>query len=533
MKSLWSLFLCALILGFVSCSEGGKGVDAKRRSVAFVISQEPPTLNTIGPVSLIGFSIQGHVFEGLMRYNAENQLVGGVAQSWQLGTTKSIFKLRQNARWSDGKAVTAHDFVFAWQLAASPTNEYNFIMAPIKNASKVSKGELPASDLGVRALDQFTLEVEFDYPCAYFPSLTSFVSYMPIRRDFYERFQDNEYASSSEKMLYNGPFTLSHWKKETSLTMTKNEYYWDKENIWLNEIDIPKITNQPKTMLNMFTSKDIAIASLDSDNIKTALVQRLPIKSYKSGFISYLEFNQREGRAASHKELRQAISLVINKNDIVNKVLGIPGYEVTPSLFPSWLPGEKTTLRQEHPATYKKIDYDLALKKLAAYKAKTGITQIKLDFLVTDSPGSIKLAEYVQFQLKNRLDIDISIDIQTFKLRIDKSLKGEFDIVLGGWGPDYNDAMTFGDLFSSWNDNNRGRFANDDYDVMVNKANKTIDQAERMRCFNRMHEIIAEEEPIIPLFEGGGLYVMDPRLKGVMRSITGADPNFTYARIEQ
>ena len=127
----------------------------------------------------------------------------------------------------------------------------------------------------------------------------------------------------------------------------------------------------------------------------------------------------------------------------------------------------------------------------------------------------------------------MSIDIQTFKLRIEKSLKGEFDIVLGGWGPDYNDAMTFGDLFSSWNDNNRGRFANEEYDAMVNKANKTIDQAERMRCFNRMHEIIAEEEPLIPLFEGGGLYVMDPRLKGVIRSITGADPNFTYARIEE
>jgi len=477
--------------------------------------------------------IQGHIFEGLMRYNEDNQLVGGVAQSWQLGTEKSIFKLRQDAKWSDGAPVTADDFVFAWQLAASPTNEYNFIMAPIKNAAQISRGELALSKLGVRALDSLTLEIEFDYPCAYFPALTSFISYMPIRRDFHQQFKDNEYASSADKMLYNGPFTLSHWKKETSLTMTKNESYWNSKKIWLNEINIPAITTQNKTIFNMYLSNDIAIASLGSDNIKSALINRLPIKPFKSGFISYLEFNQREASLCKSKKLRHAISLVINKQEIINKVIGSPGVQPTPSIFPSWLQGVEDKLTNEH----KMADSELNLKKakaiIAQYKQEKKVDSISLDLLLSEDETTKKLAEYLQFELKNKLGITLNLDIQTFKLRIAKSLEGKFDIVIGGWGPDYNDPMTFGDLFASWNQNNRGRFINNEYDELVEIAKNSLDQKLRMKCFWEMHEILHQEIPVIPIFETGGVYIQNPKVIGIQRNVLGADPNFTYARIEE
>ncbi|MDD7983399.1 ABC transporter substrate-binding protein [Lentisphaera marina] len=174
-----------------------------------------------------------------------------------------------------------------------------------------------------------------------------------------------------------------------------------------------------------------------------------------------------------------------------------------------------------------------AQELIAEARKELGLEQIKLNYLVTDSPGSIKMAEYIQFQLKDKLNIDLTLDIQTFKLRIEKSNRGEFDLVGAGWGPDYYDPMTFGDLFTSWNNNNRGKFKNAEYDRLVTEANESIDPKVRSHNFLKMHQILVEECPIHPVLEGGGIYVSDPRLKNVLRVISGGDPNFTYARIEE
>lgn len=519
-------------IAFSSCKQEGEGLNYETRSIAYSLSQEPPTLSSIGPVSSVAFTVQAHIFEGLMRMDENKKLVGGVAESWEIKKNSAKFKLRNNAKWSDGSPVTAHDFVFAWQIASSPKNEYNFIMAPIKNSAQVAKGELDLDQLGVKAIDDHTLIVEFAYPCAYFPTLTTFVSFMPIKESFFKKFPGREYASNSEKILYNGPFTISRWTKETQINLSKNPHYWNRDEVWLNTIKMP-IIDQPKTVLNMFVSKDVCMASLDADNIKSALQQRLPMSTYKSGFVLYVEYNQREGRLTQNKKLRKAISLVISSYDVVNKVLGTPGNLTAPSIFPSWLPGSEGDLHREYNFVPNPVDYKKAQELIAEARKELGLEQIKLNYLVTDSPGSIKMAEYIQFQLKDKLNIDLTLDIQTFKLRIEKSNRGEFDLVGAGWGPDYYDPMTFGDLFTSWNNNNRGKFKNAEYDRLVTEANESIDPKVRSHNFLKMHQILVEECPIHPVLEGGGIYVSDPRLKNVLRVISGGDPNFTYARIEE
>ncbi|MDD7983397.1 peptide ABC transporter substrate-binding protein [Lentisphaera marina] len=343
-------------IAFSSCKQEGEGLNFQNRSIAYSLSQEPPTLSSIGPVSSVAFTVQAHIFEGLMRMDENKKLVGGVAESWEIKKNSAKFKLRHNATWSDGSPVTAHDFVFAWQIASSPTNEYNFIMAPIKNSAQVAKGELDLDQLGVKAIDDHTLIVEFAYPCAYFPTLTTFVSFMPIKESFFNKFPGREYASNSEKILYNGPFTISRWTKETQINLSKNPHYWNSGEVWLNTIKMP-IIDQPKTVLNMFVSKDVCMASLDADNIKSALQQRLPMSTYKSGFVLYVEYNQREGRLTQNKKLRKAISLVISSYDVVNKVLGTPGNLTAPSIFPSWLPGSEGDLHREYNFVPNPVDY--------------------------------------------------------------------------------------------------------------------------------------------------------------------------------
>ncbi len=165
------IFLSAFCLILCSCEQQNEGVDPAKRSITYSISQEPPTLSSIGPVSSVAFTVQTHIFEGLMRLNENKELVGGVAERWDIQKDRATFYLRKDAKWNDGSPVTAHDFVYGWQVAASPLNEYNFIMAPIKNSSAVAKGELEPNELAVRAIDDYTLECEFAYPCAYFPPI--------------------------------------------------------------------------------------------------------------------------------------------------------------------------------------------------------------------------------------------------------------------------------------------------------------------------------------------------------------------------
>ncbi|WDE96630.1 peptide ABC transporter substrate-binding protein [Lentisphaera profundi] len=526
------LLFAAFAICLCSCDQQGQGVDFEKRSISYSLSQEPPTLSSIGPVSSVAFTVQAHVFEGLMRMDENKKLVGGVADSWEIKKDSALFKIRKNAKWSDGSAVTAHDFVYAWQIASSPKNEYNFIMAPIKNASAIAKGELSPDKLGIKALDDYTLSIDFAYPCAYFPTLTTFVTFMPMKQSFHEQFPGREYASDADKILYNGPFTISRWTKETQIELSKNIHYWNKDNIWLNEIKMP-IIDQPRTVLNMFLSSDLCMASLDADNIKSALKNHIPIKAHNSGYVTYIEFNQRPGRLTTNKKLRQAIALVTSSSDLVNKVIGIPGNFPAQSLFPSWLPGAEQELYREHNFIPQETNYEKAKALIQQARQELKLEKIKLTYLVTDSPGSIKTAEYIQFQLKHRLDIDLAIDIQTFKLRIEKSNRGDFDLVGGGWGPDYYDPMTFGDLFTSWNNNNRGRFKNEAYDQLVREANESIDPKLRSLNFLKMHQILLEEVPIHPLVERGSVYISDPRLKNVLRVISGGDPNFIYARIDQ
>ncbi|NQZ56256.1 MAG: peptide ABC transporter substrate-binding protein [Lentisphaeraceae bacterium] len=533
MKYLRPLLFIA-ILSLLSCSKQGRGVDTQARSISVIALSEPPSLNTVGPVSSVGIFFQGHIFEGLCRYDKDNKLSGGVAESWEINESGVTFKLRQNAKWSDGEIVTAHDFVYAWRLGAAPENEYAFIMAPVKNAAKVSKGELSAEKLGVKAIDDFTLEVKFENPCAYFLALTTFTTYMPIRQDVYEKWGSEKYAVDADKMIYNGAFVLTEWKHDVSLNMKKNENYWDADAVWLNEINVPAITNQGTTAFNMFISKDIAMVDLGSNSIKSSLKRRLetPMKSFQDGSVAYIEFNSRPGRLTANKNLRKAISMVINRQDIVNKVLGVPGFVPTSSLFPSWLKGVDKLLYEEYPLAFTPSDASLAKGYLEKAKEELGKDKIELTYLYSGGDSESNIAVYIQEQLQEKLGIKVNLDKQIFKIRIEKSLQGTFDFLGGGWGPDYNDPMTYGDLFSSWNKNNRGRFKNDKYDELVKKANNSIDQKFRMQCFYEMHKILQDEVPIFPTYEKGGIFMADPRVKGYFRNIIGPDPYLTYVRIE-
>ncbi|NVK42551.1 MAG: peptide ABC transporter substrate-binding protein [Oceanospirillaceae bacterium] len=510
-------------------------VDYRNQVISIALTQEPPQLNSMLATDQISGFVLGHIQEGLLRYDADNRLAPAVAEHWELGAEGATFWLRQEARWSDGKPVTAHDFVFAWRNTVDPAtgSEYASILYPLKNAEAINRGDQAVESLGVQALDDHTLEVRFEKPTPYFLGLTAFPSFFPVREDFY-RSRGARYAADADDLLFNGPFKLSAWVHGASLRLEKNEHYWDRDRIRLNRIEVPYITSETRSLFNLFKDDKIVLAGLDSETLQDALKQRYPIRKFSDGSVFYLEFNHRPGHATANKALRQAIQAIYDPAELVNKVIALPGYRPGRSLFPLWLGGVERRFRQEYPAPVVQPDPEQAQRYLAQAKQELGVEALPPLVLLTDnSPGAAKQAEYLQSLFKTRLGLDLRIDRQTFKQRLAKMTAGDFDIVAAGWGPDFDDPITFGDLFASWNENNRGRYNNPEYDRWVRVAQTSSDPRQRMDAMARLQTIIIEDVVILAQYERGLVYVQHPRLEGLVRRVIGTDPDFSGARVIQ
>lgn len=522
-----------LSLLFSACCCYGAGVDFKNQSITIALLQEPPNLDTTRTTDLVSFFVLGHVNEGLVRYDRRGRLSPGVAESWDVTDEKITFYLRENARWSDGSPVTAADFVFSWQLINDPKTAapYASIMYPIKNAEKVQKGELPLQSLGVRAVDPATLVVELENPCGYCVAVMVHAAFYPVKQSFYES-QGERYGAEVENLLFNGPFKLTSWIHGSKLIMVKNDNYWNQSIVNLNQISIGYITSDNRTRLNLFRDGSIALARLGAETVLDAVEQGIRLRTFVTGGMAYIRFNTMNDRFTANKKIRQAIQLVFDSDEFVNKIIAIPGYKSSYSFFPSWLRGVDDRFIKEYPVEKPRSDIKKARQLISEAKAESGLEEIPdLTLLTVTSPTGAKIAEYFQGQLKQTLGLEIKVDQQTFKQYLEKSARGDFDLCVSSWYPDFDDIVTYADLLGSHNANNRGRYVNPIYDEWLARLQGSSDPQVRMQAAAELQRIIVEDVPVLPMAETGSAYVQHPRLKGVIRRALGADPDYTYARV--
>ncbi|GGG53694.1 peptide ABC transporter substrate-binding protein [Pseudohongiella nitratireducens] len=533
---LVTMFLLDALAGLTSSQStvSSSAIDYENNEITSHLRDEPPQMNSMRSTDSISGQVLNHVMEGLLRYDEHGDLVGGVAEQWALNGNVMTFHLRENARWSNGEAVTAHDFEFAWKnvLAPSTGSQYAFILYPILNAEAANNGEVPLDDVGVQAVDDFTLEVTLETPIAYFDRMVAFVTYMPANEAFYEQ-TNGRYGADADELLYNGPFMIESWVHGASMRLVKNPYYWDKERIRLDAINFAHMTSDPNTLLNLFKDEQIVMTNLGSQMLEEAMFQGWQIDRFMEGTVWYIEFNHRDGRLTTNKNLRMALTLAQDPGELVNRVIKLPGYLPGESLFPVWLQGKERPFRQEHPAPVYERNIELAREYLQKALDEMELEELPpLALLTGDSPNARMQAEYYQEVFQRNLGIDVVIDAQIFRQRLDKMTSGEFDLVMAGWGPDYNDPLTFADLFASWNLNNRGRYSNPELDAQIRIAQSSLDTGERMQAFAEIQRIIHEDVVIMPNYERGYVYVTHPELKGMLRRVIGAETDFTYAWID-
>ena len=496
------------------------------------MADEPPQMDSSLAADQISAFVLGHVEEGLLRFDEHNHLAPGVAERWEITGEGATFWLRSDAKWSDGKPVTAHDFVFAWRNTVDPKSgsEYANIMFGIKNAEAIAAGKLPTPALGVTAVNDRLLRVRFAHPVPYFAQLMAFNVFYPIREDYY-RATGSRYASSASTMLYNGPFKMTTWVHGAHIRLEKNPAYWGKDRIQVDVIDFPYFTSDPSAIINLFRDRKIAMAGVGQENLTAAQLEGWNIRSFMDGSIFYVEFNHRPGRVTRNLYLRKAIQYALDPSEEVNKVIKIPGYLPGKSLFPVWLEGVHDKFRKEYPPEQIVPDPEKARRYLALAKQQLGMETLPPIMLLTgDNPLSNKIAEYYQETLRRVLGLEVRIDNQIFKQRLAKMAAGDFDMVMAGWGPDYSDPLTFGDLFASGNVNNRGLYSNPELDRQVEIARNSTDPRTRMDAFGRIQKILIDQAAILPEYERAVLYVMDPEITGVTRRVTGPDPDLTNVR---
>jgi oligopeptide transport system substrate-binding protein len=525
------IFLAALFL-LTTASAFASSVDQSRQAITLSLPGEPTTLDSMKASDVLSFTLINHMQEGLLRYGPRGKLVPAVAESWVLEEKQALFTLRKDALWSDGSQITAHDFVFAWRTVVKPetASEYAFVFYPVKNAEAIANGQIQASSLGVSAIDDFTLLVEFESVCPYFLELTAFGSFSPVKEAFY-RLRGERYAADKDDLLFSGPFRLDEWVHGASLKMVKNESYWDKRSIHLNEVNFAYVTSDASARFNLFKNDQIAMTPLNAETVQQAVAAKYKIRTHAPGQVQFLVHNFREGRPTANLDLRRAIQAVYDREEFVNRVTAIPGNIAATSLFPSWINGVEKPFKVEYPAPHGQGP-NIGVGNQHLNKARKALGEIPpLVLLLGNSPTSVKMGEYLQGYLKETLGLDLRLDHQVVKQYYDKLAKGSFDIAMWGWLPDYNDILTYADLMASWNLNNRGQYSNPEFDRLVRVIQTSTVPLTRMQAAGELQRILFEDAVILPQMEVGVVYVLNPKVRGVIRRRFGPDPDYTYARV--
>lgn len=535
------LFAFVLIISSIlaACSgSGGSDNSGKNGQVLnLVSSSDIPSMNSALATDMVSFQMYENVMEGLYRLDKDTKPVPALAEGdpeeTNGGKTWTI-KLRKDAKWSNGDKVTANDFVYAWRNVVDPetASEYAFIMFDIENAEEINKGDKKPEELGVKAIDDHTLEINLKNNQPYFKGLLAFGTFMPKNEKFAKKHGD-KYGTDVKSTLFNGPFVMKEWKTEESVKLVKNNKYWDKKNVKLDEINY-KVVKDAQTGLNLYETGKVDSVSVSAENVEKYKSNK-DFKTELSSASSFfrISFKGEHKKELSNKNLRLALAKTIDKEAYVKNNLNngsIASNQLTPkdvykgpdgSDFSEIAGGENLKLDKESA----KDDWKKAQQEL-------GIDTLEIELLTVDIDTAKKDAEYFKEQLESNLDgLTVKIKQQPFKQKLDLEKKGQYDISYGNWFPDYADPMTFLDLYYS-KETNTG-YNNPEYDKLLNDAKGPLlkDPEARWKTLGEASTLLLDDAALIPVIQRGSAYMDKDYVKGVVVNSSGIN-NYKTAYIE-
>ncbi|MGH0431543.1 peptide ABC transporter substrate-binding protein [Bacillus mycoides] len=477
-----------------------------------------------------------NTMEGLYRTGKDQKRMPGVAEDVQKldDGKKYIFKLRKDAKWSNGEPVTAKDFVYSWKRAVNPDTKatYSYIMFDIKNAEKIHKRELPADQLGVKAIDDYTLEVELDNPVPYFIDLTVYPVFYPLNEN-YVKSQGDKFGLEANTTLYNGPFVMSDWKHEQSFQFKKNPSYWDNKTVKLEEINF-NIVKNTSTDVNLYETNAIDRAVLTSEFVDK-FRQNPEFETRKEAGVAYLRFNQ-NNKYLSNKNLRKAISMSFDRDNIAKVILNNGAIGAYGFVGKDFAEGpNKKDFRAENGKLVE-TDSKEAKKLWETAKKELGTDKIELEFLSFDNEDAKKIGEFLKGEMeKNLPGLTIKIKQQPFAQKNKLEDSQEYDMAFGIWAPDFPDPISYLDMFVTNGSQNKTGYSNPKYDELILKAKTdTKDLQARWNNLLEVEKILIKEDAVIaPIFQKGSAYVVKGAVKDIIPINYGGKLTYKWASVEQ
>lgn len=497
------------------------------------IASLDPNIATDGTSMEVIASLQ----EGLVTRDANGDFVGAAAESYETNEEETVytFKLREDAVWSNGTPVTANDFVFSWQRLADPATaaEYSFILdtAGVVNAAAVTAGEVDPSELGVVALDDYTLEVTLDRATPYFLSLMAFTPFFPINQEFFES-TDGQFATSVETTISNGAFVLSSYTPAGATTeLVKNNDYYDADAISLDGIRFQVIKDSQQAVLAYQTGQ------LDLTNISGEQVmlfaQDPEFQSIEQGYMWFLSPNG-EQEDLANQDFRLALAKAFNRETITENVLkdgSIPATFFVPQGLADAPDGND--YRDFAGRDLMVTNEDEAKAHLEAAKEALGKDSFVIGLLVEDTEASINVAQSLEAQIESVLEgVDIQIEQTPKKNRLDRMRAGDFDVALTRWGPDYADPSTYLQLLTTDSNYNDSRYSNETFDadfVEIQTGELTTDSEGRFAKMAEMEALALSEAAVLPVYQAASAVLKKENVDGIQFYAVGTPRLFKYA----
>lgn len=515
-----------------------KTVDAAK-TISLNAGMEPTGLNTLTSTYAIEFSLFKHMYENLVTLDDDDNTVPGAAESWDYDedTLTYTFHLRKDGVWTNGDPVTAKDFEFAWSQALNPdvASDYAYFLYFIKNAEKYFNGEVAWDEVGVKVVDDYTLEVTMEQPTPYALFLFSFGTLAPINQRFYEAVGADLYSTEAQYFCTNGPFALTEWSHNDKIVMQKNDAWHGAADVEVEEIDW-KIITDANAALSSFLAGDLDMVGLGTGElIKQAEAAGATIQSYTDGTSFYIYFNNND-QYLSNVNLRRALFNAIDEQKEIDTVWQNDNEPMTSFTAPGVSATDGTSFAGKVGELYAPSrDQEKAKEYLATALSELGCTVDELSAHLSidcgDSATSIAEASFYQEQWRQVLGIEVTVNSMITKQGSQNRKTGNYVMSITGWGPDYNDPNTFLDLWVTDGGNNQTGFSNERYDELIDLAAKETDLEKRESYFIECEQIIADQLPIGPAFWRAASYACSDKIKGGMHRSTFQDINAVYVKL--
>jgi oligopeptide transport system substrate-binding protein len=476
----------------------------------YSFDNEPPGIDPGVSQGSVQSTIYAALYEGLVSVDEKGNIIPAAATSWDISEDRLeyTFHLRDGLKWSDGKPVTANDFVYSWLRVLRPetASTYSwFVEMFIKNGTEYAKGEVGAEDVGVKAPDEKTLVVTLKFPASYFLQALLTGVWLPVRQDAVEA-DPEKWPFNPKTAISNGPFKLTEYKIGSYLAAEKNEYYWDADSVTIDKLKFSFITDV-NTAYSAFLKGDLdGINSVPPTEFVKLLTTDDRLHTYDQLRFSFLRLNNKSA-GLNNPLVRRAINLAFDREGYLAG-LGIITAKPALGTVPAglYLAGKefRAVSGDNGLAATAKIEEARKLLADAGYPNGEGLPT----YILHCADNMVKNAEIVQQMLLTNLGIKTEIRPVDTKLNFPMMVEGKYDIAFGGWGGDYNHPMTFLELFTSTAYDNATFWANAEYDELIEKARMETDEAVALDLLVKAEHLLMQESPIVPIsFPSGAIMI--------------------------